>query len=88
MGGVLAPPFAALLLVAHVRVWDAVGVTLPEWVNIPPLGRGRAPLRIPSVGDREHDLAELLAPLEPSGDYEADLPRLQTLYAGVRGLRD
>ncbi len=42
MGGVLAPPFAALLLVAHVRVWDAVGVTLPEWVNIPPLGRGQA----------------------------------------------
>jgi hypothetical protein len=42
MGGVLAPPFAALLLVAHVRVWDAVGVTLPEWVNLPPLGRRRA----------------------------------------------
>lgn len=42
LGGVLAPPFAALLLVAHVRVWDAVGVTLPGWVNIPPLGRGRA----------------------------------------------
>ncbi len=42
IGGVLAPPFAALLLVGHVRVWDVVGVTLPEWVNIPPLGRGRA----------------------------------------------
>jgi len=42
VGGVLAPPFAAFLLVAHVRVWDAVGVTLPEWVNIPPLGRRRA----------------------------------------------
>ncbi|MDQ4107852.1 MAG: DUF3566 domain-containing protein [Actinomycetota bacterium] len=41
-GGVLAPPFAALLLVAHVRAWDAVGVTLPRWVNIPPLGRSRA----------------------------------------------
>jgi len=40
--GVLAPLFAALLLVAHVRVWDAVGVTLPAWVNIPPLGRRRA----------------------------------------------
>jgi len=38
-GGVLAPPFAALLLVAHVRAWKAVGVTLPAWVNIPPLGR-------------------------------------------------
>jgi hypothetical protein len=41
-GGVLAPPFAALLLVAHVRAWDAVGVTLPRWGNIPPLGRGQA----------------------------------------------
>ena len=42
MGGVLAPPFAAFLLVAHVRVWDAVGVTLPEWANLPPLGRRQA----------------------------------------------
>ena len=42
MSGVVAPPFAALLLVAHVRVWDAVGVTFPEWVNLPPLGRGQA----------------------------------------------
>lgn len=41
-GGVLAPLFAAALLVGHVRVWDAVGVTLPAWVNIPPLGRRRA----------------------------------------------
>jgi hypothetical protein len=41
-GSVLAPPFAALLLVAHVRAWDAVGVTLPRWVNIPPLGRRQA----------------------------------------------
>jgi hypothetical protein len=41
-GGVLAPLFAAALLVAHVRVMDAVGVTLPAWVHIPPLGRRRA----------------------------------------------
>ncbi|MDP9119248.1 MAG: DUF3566 domain-containing protein, partial [Actinomycetota bacterium] len=41
-GGVLAPPFAAFLLVAHVRALDAVGVTLPQWVNIPPLGRRQA----------------------------------------------
>jgi hypothetical protein len=41
-GSVLAPPFAALLLVAHVRAWDAVGVTLPRWVNIPPIGRSQA----------------------------------------------
>ena len=40
--GVLAPPFAGFLLVAHVRAWDAAGVTLPRWVNIPPLGRRQA----------------------------------------------
>ena len=46
--GVLGPLFAAALLVAHVRVWDAVGVTLPAWVNIPPLGRRRAYASDPS----------------------------------------
>jgi hypothetical protein len=46
--GVLAPLFAAALLVAHVRVWDAVGVTLPDWVNIPPLGHRRAYASDPS----------------------------------------
>jgi hypothetical protein len=45
VGGVLAPPFSALLVVAHVRVLEAVGVTLPGWVQglqIPALGRRRA----------------------------------------------
>jgi hypothetical protein len=42
VGGVLAPPFAAFLLVAHVRALHAVGVTLPAWGNIPPLGRRQA----------------------------------------------
>ena len=54
-GGVLAPLFAAALLVGHVRVWDVVGVTLPAWVNIPPLGRrpGRTlSTRSPVPGDR------------------------------------
>jgi Transmembrane domain of unknown function (DUF3566) len=40
--GVLAPLLAAFLLVAHVRALDAAGVTLPAWMNIPPLGRRRA----------------------------------------------
>lgn len=35
--GVLAPLFAGFLLVAHVRVLDATGVTLPAWVKIPAL---------------------------------------------------
>jgi hypothetical protein len=42
VGGVLAPPLAALLIVAHVRALEAVGVTLPAWVQIPALGRRRA----------------------------------------------
>ena len=42
VGGVLAPLFAAALLVAHVRVWDAVGVTLPAWVKSPRSARRRA----------------------------------------------
>ncbi|MGH2678935.1 MAG: DUF3566 domain-containing protein [Actinomycetota bacterium] len=41
-GGVLAPPVAAVLLVAHVRALDAAGVSLPAWVQIPALGRRRA----------------------------------------------
>lgn len=45
VGGVLAPPFAALLVVAHVRVLEAVGVTLPDRVRsvkIPAPGRRQA----------------------------------------------
>jgi hypothetical protein len=42
VGGVLAPPLAALLVVAHVRALEVVGVTLPVWVQIPTLRRGQA----------------------------------------------
>lgn len=42
VGGVLAPPFAALLVVAHMRALEVVGVTLPAWVQIPALGRRQA----------------------------------------------
>jgi hypothetical protein len=41
-GGVLAPVFAALLVVGHVRALDVLGVKLPAWVQIPALGRSRA----------------------------------------------
>jgi Transmembrane domain of unknown function (DUF3566) len=41
VAGVLSPPFAAFLLVAHIRALEAARVTLPGWVvNLPPL-RGR-----------------------------------------------
>ncbi len=46
----------------------------------------RVPI-LPVVLDGGRRTIRLLAPLEPSGDYEADLPRLQALYEGVRGLR-
>lgn len=45
LAGVLAPPFAALLVVAHVRGLAAMGVRLPTredlpaWADIPPLRR-------------------------------------------------
>ena len=42
---------------------------------------------LPVVLDGGRRAVRLLEPLEPSGDYEADLARLQALYAGVRGLR-
>ena len=42
---------------------------------------------VPVVLDGGRRAVRLLEPLEPSGDYEADLAWLQALYAGVRGLR-
>jgi Transmembrane domain of unknown function (DUF3566) len=36
--GVIAPLLAGFLLVAHARVLDGAGVTLPGWVKIPALG--------------------------------------------------
>ena len=46
----------------------------------------RVPI-LPVVFDGPGRAVRLLAPFEPSGDYEADLPRLLALYAGVRGLK-
>jgi hypothetical protein len=39
VGGVLAPLFAAVIVVGHVRALDLMGVRLPAWVQIPALGR-------------------------------------------------
>ncbi|HWL89923.1 MAG TPA: DUF3566 domain-containing protein [Actinomycetota bacterium] len=78
LGGVLAPPLAALLLVAHVRVWDAVGVTLPEWVNIPPLGRGRAyasdPIQSPTIEEPMQQPNSTTQPEPVSGFDPEPLP--------------
>ena len=46
----------------------------------------RVPI-LPVVFDGGRREIRLLAPFEPGGDYEADLPRLQALYEGVRGIR-
>jgi hypothetical protein len=78
VGGVVAPPFAALLLVAHVRVWEAVGVTLPEWVNLPPLGRGRAyasdPIQSPTIEEPMQQPNSTTQPEQASGFDPEPLP--------------
>lgn len=46
----------------------------------------RVPI-LPVIFDGPSRAIRLLPPFEPSGDYEADLPKLLALYAGVRGLK-
>jgi len=78
MAGVLSPPFAALLLVTHVRVWDAVGVTLPEWVNLPPLGRRQAyasdPIQSPTIEEPMQQPNSTTEPEPASGFDPGPLP--------------
>lgn len=46
----------------------------------------RVPI-LPVIFDGPHRAIRFLPPFEPSNDYSVDLPRLQALYAGVRGIR-
>ena len=46
----------------------------------------RVPI-LPVAFDGPARAIRFMPPLEPSGDYAADLPRLQALYAGVRGIK-
>lgn len=46
----------------------------------------RVPI-LPVVFDGPRRAIRLLPPFEPSGSYEADLPKLLAHYAGVQGLR-
>jgi len=46
----------------------------------------RVPI-FPVIFDGGSRAIRFLPAFEPSGDYGADLPRLQALYAGVRGIR-
>jgi len=43
---------------------------------------------LPVAFDYGQRAIRLFPAIEPTGDYAADLPRLQALYAGVRGLKD
>ena len=46
----------------------------------------RVPI-LPVIFDGPNRAIRFLPAFEPSGDYEADLPKLQALYAGVRGIK-
>jgi len=42
---------------------------------------------MPIAFDGEHKTIRLYPAFEPSGDYEADLPRLRAYFEGVRGIK-
>jgi 1-acyl-sn-glycerol-3-phosphate acyltransferase len=46
----------------------------------------RVPI-LPVAFDGEHRVIRLFPPFETSGNYDADLPRLMALYAGIRGIK-
>ena len=46
----------------------------------------RVPI-MPIAFDGEHKTIRLLPPFEPSGNYDADLPKLRACFEGVRGIR-
>jgi 1-acyl-sn-glycerol-3-phosphate acyltransferase len=46
----------------------------------------RVPI-LPIAFDGERRLIRLFAPFDTSGDYDADIPKLLALYAGIRGVR-
>jgi hypothetical protein len=93
VAGVVAPVFAAALLVAHVRALEATGVRLPAWVQIPTPGRLRAYANAPMSRTIEEPVqqprpttpAEPLSAAEPETDIDtemeidSDLPDLDEL---------
>jgi 1-acyl-sn-glycerol-3-phosphate acyltransferase len=46
----------------------------------------RVPI-VPVAFDGPHRTIRFMPAFEPSGDYDADLPKLLALYAGVRGIK-
>jgi hypothetical protein len=84
LGGVLAPPFAALLVVAHVRGLEAMGVAipttadLPAWLDIPPLRRRSAYAIAPTMSQTIEDpVPQPRSVAEPEPDPELEpMPEL------------
>jgi hypothetical protein len=84
VGAILAPLVTAGLLVAHVRVLTAMGVALPEratlpsWLDIPPLRRGRAYASAPTVpGTIEEPVQRSQSTAEPEPGPELEpMPEL------------
>jgi len=64
-GGVLAPLFAAALVVAHVRALEVLGVRLPAWVQIPAPGRPRAYASDPAETMIEEPVQQSRSATEP-----------------------
>jgi hypothetical protein len=64
-GGVLAPVFAAALVVAHVRALGVLGVRLPAWVQIPAPGRPRAYASDPAETMIEEPVQQSRSATEP-----------------------
>jgi hypothetical protein len=79
LGGVLAPVLAAVLVVAHVRGLDALGVRLPtraelpSWlVDIPPLRGRSAYATAPTASTFEEPVAQQRSITEPEPDPAID----------------
>jgi Transmembrane domain of unknown function (DUF3566) len=83
--GVLAPLFAGFLLVAHVRVLDATGITLPAWVKIPALGRRGAYASAPTGTEEVEEPVQqpnATTEPEPASGFDPDpLPGEEELLA-------
>ena len=85
VGGVLAPPLAALLLVAHVRGLSAMGVQLPDrvelprWLDIPPLRGGRAYASAPTITTREEPVQQPQSTADPDPELEPELEPMPEL---------
>jgi hypothetical protein len=77
-GGVLAPVLAALLVVAHVRAFDVLGIEIPAWVQIPVWGRGQAyaidPAETPMIEEPVQQSQSATEPEPTSGFDPEPLP--------------